>query len=173
MLTRRHGKFEVSVALIENNPEDVSKIFEGLVVTRAEHIFHSHIIEYLAWSPHFRELSENEATPEYMAMCSSQADGSITVKWVDLNVKAKEEINTLASSAVGAMKTIIVNGVEVKTDMFMASYADILQLTDLPFRADYTMTWSTKDVKGIMHYEGKLVQVTEGMIFNAIMTGDA
>ena len=89
--------------------------------------------------------------------------------------EAEKEINTLAPSAKGTWKTIIVNGVEIKTQMKFKTYTDILQLTDplLPFRADYTLTWSTKADKGIMHHGGKPVQVTEGMIFNATLTGDA
>lgn len=171
-MTRRYGKFEVSVPLIENNPEEVSKIFEGLVMTRAEHLFHNDTIEYIAWSPHFRELNEGESAPEYIAEIARDDDGTITVKWRDVEMETEKEINTLAPLS-SEVKTIIVNGVEIQTKLVFATYTDIAQIAEMPFRKDYTMTWSTKKEKGIMHHEGKLIQVTEGMIFNAMLTGAA
>ena len=174
MLTRRYGKFEVSMALIEDNPKEVNRIFEGLVVTRAEHLFHKDTIEYIAWSPYFRECEVGEEIPEYMAMCSSQPDGSITVKWVDVARKAEKEINTRALPAERVQKTITVNGVEVKTASKSLTYDDIVRVAELPRRDDYTMTWSNPDNKdkGIMHLLSE-VYISEGLIFNATLTGAA
>ena len=81
----RYAKFEVSMALIDNNPEDVIKIFADVLVVRAEAMYHKKTIEYIGWSKHFRELEKGEVTPTYMAECTRSEDGELTVKWVELS----------------------------------------------------------------------------------------
>ncbi len=78
-----HAKFEVSMGLIDNNPEDVTKIFADVLVIRAEAMYHKKTIEYIGWSKHFRELESSEATPIYIAECTRDEDGKLTVKWVE------------------------------------------------------------------------------------------
>ncbi len=162
-MRKRAGNFTVNAKLIDSSFDDMLPIFEGIIVVQAELMFISDKVQYTAISNHFRELETGEAVPEYMAECTKDEDGNITVKWVEQGI----------NKPIRKLQTIIVNGVEVKTDMFMATYTDILQLSELSSRPDYTMTWSTKTDKGIMRHQGNPVIITEGMIFNATLTGDA
>ena len=82
-LPRMYGKFLVTVPLIENNPEEIGNTFRGVIIIRAEYMFHNNTIEYIGWSPHFRELERGQITPEYSAECTRHEEGHTTVKWVE------------------------------------------------------------------------------------------
>ena len=82
-MKRIYGRFEISIPLIESDTEKLSKVFEGLIVTRAESMYPNKTIEYVAWSPHFRELEEGMRVPEYVAEFTRDKEGGITIKWVE------------------------------------------------------------------------------------------
>ena len=66
MNKERHiGRFSVDRSLIERYPEEVEAMFEGLIVVRAEMMFDSNCIDYVALGDIF-PLSEAFArAPEY------------------------------------------------------------------------------------------------------------
>ena len=79
----RFGIFCISLDSVDNmTPMDASKIFEGMIILRAEVIYCKKTIEYHAWCEHF-EIVEDGMCPEYQATIqTNQEDGSIEkVTW--------------------------------------------------------------------------------------------
>ena len=82
-LSRRFGVFKVTMELINRNPEEVLSALNGVLVLVADMRQIDKIVDYMAWSEHFRELSAHETPPEYIAEITRGEDGSLTVKWVE------------------------------------------------------------------------------------------
>jgi hypothetical protein len=65
-LSKRLGQFSVSRDVLENaSIEELSLLFEGVVVVRAELMYHTVGVDYLAFSPKFEVCAEGVAPPIY------------------------------------------------------------------------------------------------------------
>lgn len=64
-LKHRRGRFKITSDLINDSPETAMRVFGKMIIVRAEHSFVNDIIEYDAYSPLFRALSEGEKAPFY------------------------------------------------------------------------------------------------------------
>lgn len=69
-MKNRLGKFYIDKDLIENNFEEVQKIMSKVVVVRAEMLYQSNSIEYMAISKDFDEVSEGKEIPTYKVKVS-------------------------------------------------------------------------------------------------------
>jgi len=65
MRSKKMGKFVISGALIENNPDDVMRLMGRMIVVRAEFIYGPNVVEYTAISDYFEEVEEGLVLPEY------------------------------------------------------------------------------------------------------------
>ena len=63
--SRRLGSFEITRDLIETGDTTVMRVMGKCIVVRAEYMFHTNSIEYIAYSEWFRSLSEGEVVPKY------------------------------------------------------------------------------------------------------------
>ena len=77
---------------------------------------------------------------------------------------------------------IIINGKNIDTgNAEITTYEDIIKAARMPYRRDYTITFSHPDKSGTLFYStGTLgaaacppVYLREGMIFNIVITGAA
>lgn len=75
---RRIGRFSISMALIEVFASDAKRIMGQCVIVKAEQLYSSNAIEYVAISEHFRELADNEMVPEYAWVFTSDGDMTCT-----------------------------------------------------------------------------------------------
>lgn len=71
------GKFTIPFGMVDKHPEKVAAIFAmlKLVPVRAENMFHSREIEYIAISERFPEISRNEVVPLYILTITSDNKG--------------------------------------------------------------------------------------------------
>ena len=81
MSNRRLGKFWIRGDVIAESPSDVMKIMGQCVIIRAEHLYASDAIEYIAYSPQFATVKEGEIAPTYEWVCR---DGNWTAKQSDV-----------------------------------------------------------------------------------------
>lgn len=66
---KRRGRFKVSWKLIEDF-ETALPLFAYFVITRAEALYDSRVIEYTAFSLLFDEVEEYDQSPEYKIICN-------------------------------------------------------------------------------------------------------
>lgn len=97
-----------------------------------------------------------------------------------LAITKLEEVMFWANAAIARRATIRVNGVEHQVPKgVQATYDDIVSLTDLPYREDYTVTACHREGWGASLYHTPLgvqpvyVLVTDGMNFDVVHTGNA
>jgi hypothetical protein len=77
---RRLGLFRVSRDLVTQAPATVAAALSGMVILRAEMIFHHNAIEYIAMSRSFAKVPEGQEPPEYR--CEFRKDGAtVTHTW--------------------------------------------------------------------------------------------
>jgi hypothetical protein len=69
-LARRYGRFSISRSLLDMPDLSAQAIMASCLVWRAEYLMYPDEIEYLAYSDHFRELSEGEVVPTYTWTCN-------------------------------------------------------------------------------------------------------
>lgn len=63
---RRLGSFSIQNELVRQAPpEELAKVFTGMIVLRAELLAESDAFEYVAWSKHFRPIEVGEQVPIY------------------------------------------------------------------------------------------------------------
>ncbi|MBW1853097.1 MAG: hypothetical protein JRJ00_00190 [Deltaproteobacteria bacterium] len=76
---KKIGSIEISLDLIENNLETVSKLFSKMefVALRAECHIYINSIKYVGISRMFREIKEGEEIPEYRTMITQGEGGRI------------------------------------------------------------------------------------------------
>lgn len=74
---KRVGKFYIEKDWIDNSQSELVEMFYQLkiIVIRAEYIFHRRCMEYIAYSPSFREVNPREDMPIYK-MVSSDTKGN-------------------------------------------------------------------------------------------------
>lgn len=62
----RIGKFSITHGLLKNAPKIfIESIFKGIVIVRAESIWHEGLIEYIGYSDLFKPVEENCEATEY------------------------------------------------------------------------------------------------------------
>ena len=74
---KKLGRFQVTIDLLETEPENIRKVMSNFLVLRAE-TFYPDYIEYLAYSPLFEEIKEGSIAPFYMV--NINFDLSISLK---------------------------------------------------------------------------------------------
>jgi hypothetical protein len=62
---RRFGRFTAPAELAHTFSTDLKRVMGKCIVFRAEHLFHTNKIEYMAASEHFRPVPLGEVVPEY------------------------------------------------------------------------------------------------------------
>jgi len=76
----RRGMFEISHDALFQNLEAVSKLMSKMIIARAESMYSIGIIEYQAYSPLFRIVSEGENIPSYTIIVNKDEQGNINIK---------------------------------------------------------------------------------------------
>ena len=71
-LFNRKGVFVIHNEILYRNPESVMALMSKVIVIRAEHLLMIHGIEYNAYSPLFREISQGEIIPTYEVITDSE-----------------------------------------------------------------------------------------------------
>ena len=69
------GRFSISIDVIQDNSDMVKEVFKGLIVVRAEMLYHSQAIEYTALGDCFDTVPEGEIPPYYLPLISKTAVG--------------------------------------------------------------------------------------------------
>lgn len=64
-LYRQIGKFKIDDDDIKNHPDIVRRILFHTIIVRAEYMFYSNQIEYVAYSKKFDKVPIGEEPPEY------------------------------------------------------------------------------------------------------------
>lgn len=85
MKNRRYGRFTISgdwLEKLEDKPEWINIVFNGLIIFRAEHLYHMHAVEYVAYSEYFDLLDVGHIIPKYTLVIEETAEGEIeSVEW--------------------------------------------------------------------------------------------
>jgi len=71
------GKFYVAAHLLESEPSVVLAVLEGMVIVRAEMLYHNDKVEYFAFGPMFDELPKGATVPEYRCYLTVDDDGAV------------------------------------------------------------------------------------------------
>lgn len=82
---RRIGRFLVQRKLIYDEPATVRLIFEGLIVVRAEMLYHQDAIEYTALGGIFDEVAQDKPVPLYRIEISRHIDPDTDVSRVTID----------------------------------------------------------------------------------------
>ena len=61
----RYGTFRIPLHTLKNNIEAALRVLEGIVVIRAESLYHMDSVEYIGISKHFRDLEVGSIPPFY------------------------------------------------------------------------------------------------------------
>ena len=64
-ILKHRGRFSISFELLENEPNTVQAILEGIIILRAEADYASDKIDYVGASFKFAEVEDGYLTPEY------------------------------------------------------------------------------------------------------------
>lgn len=82
-MNRRIGKFTLPIDWVEAHPEEVVAAFNQLqiIVTRAESMYHSATIEYIAISPFLDEVKLGYVIPDYFIEATTHDEGETTYKF--------------------------------------------------------------------------------------------
>lgn len=82
----RLGKIEVyDMFFTHETDETLKKMFEDLIIIRAEQLFHKRSIEYIAYSKKFRICEPDHEPPRYNMICSREKNKPIVVKFEEIN----------------------------------------------------------------------------------------
>jgi hypothetical protein len=79
-ITKRVGKFALSRAFVESNPDVAMTIMGMCIIVRGETIYYSDMIEYVAISPFFELLDPGKLVPEYSVL-QKEIDGNVTISF--------------------------------------------------------------------------------------------
>jgi len=79
-LLRRRGRFNVSRDLIDAPSHILFEFFKNFIIVRAEFMYDSDSIEYIAVSWLFSPIEKGIETPDYNFEITEQEDGSIEIK---------------------------------------------------------------------------------------------
>ena len=74
---RKIGKFRINRYEIEDNPAEVKRLFHGMIVVRAEHLFYDNSIEYIALDDGFDPVKDGESCPEYEPIFNVTENGHV------------------------------------------------------------------------------------------------
>lgn len=78
----KRGYFKIPMSNLETKPEIVRQIMGRCLIVRAETLLICDAVEYHAYSPDFRELSEGEQVPEYRWLVS-EATETVTAQEIE------------------------------------------------------------------------------------------
>jgi hypothetical protein len=81
-LRRRIGRFSLSSLLVELEPEAVRTVLAGCVVLRAEAIYHTQTIDYVAYHAEFDEVPRGLGAPLYRCELTKHPDDSVTRRFI-------------------------------------------------------------------------------------------
>lgn len=80
-LFKRKGIIPISRELFNENPEALLKVFENVLIIKADNDFFKNIITYYAYSNNFDSLKEGEVAPEYFPVITEDEGEIKIVKW--------------------------------------------------------------------------------------------
>ena len=80
-LLSRRGRFSISRALLEDNPEPLIEVMAKIIVIRAEFMFDRQHFEYIALSKEFRKVDDGMLSPEYEILWHTEKDGSFRIEF--------------------------------------------------------------------------------------------
>lgn len=75
-LVRRLGRFQVSEHFVKTHPEEVMKVMAECLIVRCELRYETMTFDYVAISPHFKEIPEGSRVPEYVPRMESVRVGT-------------------------------------------------------------------------------------------------
>lgn len=79
-LVKRRGQFYLDFTLVEQEPERAALVLAGVVVIRAEALYHQHAIHYVGFHPAFDAPDDGAIMPEYQARIT-ETKGGLKVSW--------------------------------------------------------------------------------------------
>ncbi len=80
-IRRRIGAFSISLTFLDDNPEVAIVILSGCAVMRAEAIWHTHQIDYVAMHSEFDAIPPDHDVPTYTFKLTRYANGEVTRSW--------------------------------------------------------------------------------------------
>ena len=83
-MNRRIGRFAMSRQLVERDPETARAVMGRVIVVRCEMMYETDTLEYMALSPDFDEVPQNEIAPAYDVMIS---DGGGRIEFKQFNAE--------------------------------------------------------------------------------------
>ncbi|PWC95462.1 hypothetical protein [Azospirillum sp. TSO5] len=79
---RRLGRFNLAGDMIDRHPDAIAAALSGMIVVRAEAIYHDRSIDYTAFSPSFAPVADADVIPRYVAEVTSTESGGIAnIEW--------------------------------------------------------------------------------------------
>ena len=83
--SRRRGKFMVSRELLSEATPELVEFMKNFLIIRAEMLFHTDAIEYIAISELFDPVKEGYDAPEYDFTITKKIDGTLKVVTVKVD----------------------------------------------------------------------------------------
>jgi len=79
MKNRNLGKFEITLFMIDHEPEKVAEVFGLLkfIPLRAECLYYKSVIEYIGLSERFSEVEEGMEVPNYTLIITEDSAGHV------------------------------------------------------------------------------------------------
>jgi len=62
---RRLGRTEIDNRFVYEHPEEVIEALKGMLIVKAETLFHKAVIEYIGYHPQFKKIAQNNEPPKY------------------------------------------------------------------------------------------------------------
>lgn len=85
-MERRIGRFKIPRQVIIEDPEMAIEVLKGIIIFRAEMMFHLDCIEYIGISPNFDPIKEGEESPVYEVLVSVNENGENLISFERRNV---------------------------------------------------------------------------------------
>lgn len=79
-LVSRRGRFNVSKEFLNNPTSVIFQLFSNFIIVRAEYMYDTDSVEYIAVSKLFSPVEEGYETPDYKITIKEQDDGSYEIK---------------------------------------------------------------------------------------------
>ena len=80
------GAFTIQCDLIDDEPDMVRRVLSGCIVVRAETIYHTKEIAYVAIAEHFEDVPTGCQVPEYDILISKGENGEDKIQFLKKDV---------------------------------------------------------------------------------------
>lgn len=90
-LLKRKGIFKVNRDVIEENPEMVAKLLNGVIIVGLENDFMTNTLIYKGYSNQFDLIEEGETVPNYVAIVSKDKN----IKWQRENEYTERDVKSM------------------------------------------------------------------------------